>query len=75
MHISRFETIADSGNERAGRLLVDRLEAAFMLSVSPGTIDNLRMRGELPSVKVASRRLYDPDDLREYVNQRKAVNS
>jgi hypothetical protein len=75
MHISRFETIADSGNERAGRLLVDRLEAAFMLSVSPGTVDNLRIRGELPSVKVASRRLYDPDDLRAYINARKGVTA
>lgn len=54
-------------------LLVDRREAARLLGVSAGTIDNLRIRGELPSVKVAARRLYDVDDLRRYVEARKAV--
>ncbi len=54
-------------------LLVDRLEAARLLSVSPGTIDNLRLRGELPSVKLLSRRLYDVADLRRYIEARKGV--
>lgn len=54
-------------------LLVDRREAGRLLGVSPGTVDNLRIRGELPSVKIAARRLYDVDDLRRYVESRKAV--
>jgi excisionase family DNA binding protein len=54
-------------------LLVDRREAARLLGVSPGTIDNLRIRGELPSVKLLSRRLYDVADLRRYIEARKGV--
>lgn len=55
------------------RLLVDRLEAARALGVSSGTIDNLRRRGELPSVKIGTRRLFDMDDLRRFIEARKAV--
>ncbi len=54
-------------------LLVDRREAGRLLGVSPGTIDNLRTRGELPSVKLLSRRLFDVADLRRYIEARKAV--
>jgi excisionase family DNA binding protein len=54
-------------------LLVDRREAGRLLGVSPGTIDNLRTRGELPSVKVLSRRLFDVADLRRYIEARKRV--
>ena len=56
-------------------LLVDRRGAARLLAVSPGTIDNLRTRGELPSVKIAARRLFDVADLRRYIDARKAVQS
>lgn len=35
--------------------------------------DNLRLRGELPSVKIAARRLFDVADLRKYIESRKAV--
>jgi excisionase family DNA binding protein len=52
---------------------VDRREAARLLGVSPGTIDNLRARGELPSVKIGARRLFDMDDLRRLIEARKAV--
>lgn len=52
-------------------LLVDRREAARLLGVSPGTIDNLRNAGELPSLKLMSRRLYDVADLRRFVDARK----
>jgi len=41
--------------------------------VSPGTIDNLRTRGELPSVKLLARRLFDVADLRRFVDARKGV--
>jgi len=54
-------------------LLVDRREAARLLGVSPGTIDNLRTRGELPSVKIAARRLFDVADLRCFVDAQKGV--
>ena len=56
----------------AAPLLVDRREAARLLGVSPGTIDNLRTRGELPSVKLLARRLYDVADLRRFIEARKA---
>lgn len=54
-------------------LVVDRRQAAGFLGVSPGTIDNLRLRGELPSVKIGARRFYDVEDLRHFVEARKAV--
>jgi len=54
-------------------LLVDRREAGRLLGVSPGTIDNLRTRGELPSVKLLSRRLFDVADLRRFIDARKGV--
>lgn len=59
------------GRETA--LLVDRRETARLLGVSPGTVDNLRLRGELPSVKIAARRLYDVADLRRFIESRKGV--
>lgn len=54
-------------------LLVDRRDAARLLGVSPGTIDNLRLRGELPSVKIAARRLFEVADLRRFIESKKAV--
>lgn len=54
-------------------LLVDRREAGRLLGVSPGTIDNLRLRGELLSVKIAARRLFDVADLRRLIEARKGV--
>lgn len=58
---------------RAAPILVDRREAARLLGVSPGTIDNLRTRGELPSVKIAARRLFDVADLYRFIESRKGV--
>lgn len=55
-------------------MLVDRLEAGRLLGVSPGTIDNLRLRGELPSVKLMARRLFDVADLRRLIQSRKGVS-
>jgi hypothetical protein len=59
--------------DAAAPLLVDRREAGRLLGVSPGTIDNLRLRGELPSVKIAARRLFDVADLRRFIEARKGV--
>lgn len=56
-----------------GAMLVDRREAGRLLGVSPGTIDNLRIRGELPSLKILARRLYDVEDLRALIEARKEV--
>lgn len=53
--------------------LVDRLEAARLLCVSPGTIDNLRKQGQLPSLKIQTRRRYDVADLRRFIESRKEV--
>ena len=54
-------------------LLVDRHEAARLLGVSPGTIDNLRLRGVLPSLKLGARRLFDVADLRRLIESKKEV--
>ena len=62
-----------SVNPTPAPLLVDRREAARLLGISPGTIDNLRLSGQLPSVKLLSRRLFDVADLHRLVAQRKAV--
>jgi excisionase family DNA binding protein len=43
------------------------------LGVSPGTIDNMRHAGELPSVKLRGRRLFDVADLRRFIESRKGV--
>ncbi|HEX2837585.1 MAG TPA: helix-turn-helix domain-containing protein [Phycisphaerales bacterium] len=66
---------ADTLLKEAGKapLLVDRREAGRLLGVSPGTIDNLRLRGELPSVKIAARRLFDVADLHRFIEARKEV--
>lgn len=56
-------------------LLIDRLEAARLLGVSPGTIDNLRNRGELPSLKLGARRLFDVADLHRFIDAKKGVRT
>ena len=56
-------------------ILVNRREAARLLGVSPGTVDNLRTRGDLPSLKIAARRLYDVADLRAFIAARKVVQT
>lgn len=58
----------------SGPLLVDRRKAGDILGVSAGTIDNLRTRGELPSLKIGSRRLYEVADLRRFIDARKGAS-
>ena len=55
-------------------MLIDRREAARLLGVSHGTIDNLRTRGELQSIKLGARRLFDVADLRKLIQVCKGVN-
>lgn len=67
------------GNEQQSRVaaepqLVDAFQAAEVLGVCPGTINNLRKRGELPSLKIGTRRLFDIADLQRYIETRKAVS-
>ncbi len=55
-------------------LAVDRREAARLLGVSPGSIDNLRLRGDLASSKLLGRRLFAVADLeRLLASKREAV--
>jgi len=56
-------------------MLVDRLGAGIVLCVSPGTVDNLRKRGQLPSLKINARRLYDLADLRLFIDSRKGTTT
>jgi excisionase family DNA binding protein len=53
--------------------LIDRLQAARVLGVSPGTVENLRLRGELPSLKIGARRLFDRADIAAFIAARKVV--
>jgi len=62
----------DRHNPTLAPLLVDRRGAARLLGVSGGTIDNLRLRGELQSLKLGARRLYAVADLHALVEKRKA---
>ena len=57
----------------AAPLLVDRREAARLLGISAGSVDNLRTRGELPSIKIGAARRFDVADLRRFVEARKGV--
>ena len=52
-------------------LLVDRREAARLLGISASSVDNLRNAGELPSLKIGARRLYDVADLHRFIEVRK----
>lgn len=63
----------DTNTTTLSPLAVDRREAGRLLGVSAGTIDNLRARGELASVKIGARRLYAVDDLKRYIESRKGV--
>ena len=66
--------MASDNNFTTEPMLIDRREAARLLGVSPGTIDNLRTRGELQSMKLGARRLFDVADLRKLIQVCKGVN-
>lgn len=69
-----WPVVRDTTPTMTAPLLVDRREAGRLLGVSPGTIDNMRNAGELPSVKLRGRRLFDVDDLRRLIAARKEGN-
>lgn len=58
---------------RTDPFLVDRREAARLLCVCGNTIGNLVRRGELSSIKIGSRRLFDLSDLRRFIESRKGA--
>ena len=66
--------MASDNNVTPAPMLIDRREAARLLGVSPGTIDNLRTRGELQSIKIGARRLFDLADLRKLIESCKGGN-
>ena len=69
-NIRSFKLIAKHSD--LAPLLVDRLGAARLLGVSAPTIDNLQRRGELPSVKIGSRRLFEIAAVKKYIDSLKA---
>lgn len=46
-------------------------EAATFLGLSSHTIRKMADRGDLPKVKIGTRTLFDPDDLRAFVAKAK----
>ncbi len=71
MNGNRSTTTGTTGT--TAPLLVDRLVAAQMLGISPGSVDNARLRGLLPSLKLGARRLFAVSDLHALIEARKAV--
>ena len=59
-----------SGDDLAERLLVDERTAARMLSLSPRTLFNLRLKFGLPFLKVGHKTLYRPQDLATWLKNR-----
>ena len=50
----------------SGKLLVNEREAARMLSICPRTLWGMAARGEVPVVRLGSRKLYSIDSLRQW---------
>lgn len=55
----------------APKLLLSAKEAAAALSISPRLLWSLSISGEMPSLKIRTRRLYDPADLAEWIEGQK----
>ena len=49
--------------------LWDKRRAAKELGVSPGTVDNLRRRGQLKSIYVGRRVLFNPEEVQKLINR------
>jgi excisionase family DNA binding protein len=54
-------------------MLVDKLEAARLLGVSPGTVSNLISRGQLGSIKIGTRRLIERAEILAFIERNKEV--
>ena len=53
------------------RLLIGAREAAKALAISERTLWELTNSGDVPHVRIGRRVLYDPDDLRAWIDPRK----
>ena len=51
-------------------LVVDAKTASKMIGISERTLRTLTRQGELPVVRIASRVLYRPEDLNEFIRSR-----
>ena len=49
--------------------LWDKKRIAKELGVSPGTVDNLRRRGQLKSIYVGKRVLFNPEEVQKLINR------
>lgn len=52
-------------------MLVDKRETARLTGLSVGTIEKLWRSGELPSVKILTRRLFVVADIRAFIEAKK----
>ena len=60
-----------SGNDGDGLILMDLHEVARALHVSERTAWGLVKAGDLPAVRIGRRLLFDPADLRVYIERQK----
>jgi excisionase family DNA binding protein len=72
----RFRPPVPPAPEVVGRatvqpLLVDALTAARLLGISPRLLWSLTRKGEIRHVRIGRRVLYDPPDLRTWIDSRK----
>lgn len=51
------------------KLLIPRIEAAKMLSISVDTLDMLREEGMIRSVNIGARVYFSPDELKAFVSK------
>ena len=49
--------------------LLSKEEVAEQLHISPRTVDRLRTSGELRSVQIRSRVLFDPEDVQHFLKK------
>jgi hypothetical protein len=56
----------DTQTPPALRFLYDESEAAYLLSVSPRTLFNLRAEGRIVAGKIGSRVVYNRDELKRF---------
>jgi excisionase family DNA binding protein len=70
---ARCHVSHDAERDDDERLLLSSLDAARRLSISPRTLARLVAAGHIKSVEIGTRRLFDPRDLRQFIEQRKAV--
>jgi excisionase family DNA binding protein len=68
-----MERSSHQANARAslGRHLLSVREAAEMLGIGHAMVYKLLAAGQLPSVRIGGRRLFDPADLDRFIDERR----